>query len=307
MTAADGTRFIVLLASLMSTNLKADLYHHGLLRRPLLEGRSAEERRSYGSSALPLLDFQPSENGVVQLVWVRVSRNVFHNEASWRPDGGLVWTKLGSDSRQPKQMMHSGEDEPQHRKFPLVDVPVSLTRIVVGLSNLLRWASKSRAGGSWDFSKGIASSFALGLPKSDTLSCGVGPLSTELFLNNGTNDVRLQGLKPGQWAIVLIHNYFDALFDGPDSDNQQNGVLRAFPMKKQVRTFIPSSFHQLPFFYEDTHLSPSNHLLCSIPAGNLENTQLINAESIRSITSLSVRPRTPQITSSSPMSRNSCA
>ncbi|KAL9103723.1 MAG: hypothetical protein Q9163_001273 [Psora crenata] len=201
----------VLLAQLAASKPKVDLYHHALLKRPLVEDLLVQDGRETRGPTPPMLDFSPCENAVVQLIWVRVSQYVFLNSECFGPNGDIVWENLRHDTKVPRQSCFSNEAEPRYHKFPLMDVPMSPTRLITGLSSVLQWMSKSSIRGPWELSKGIASSFALSAPSSDTMSCGVGPFSTELSLNNGTNDISAQSLKPGQWAVVLIHEFFDAL------------------------------------------------------------------------------------------------
>ncbi|KAL9123949.1 MAG: hypothetical protein Q9217_006673 [Psora testacea] len=228
---------LVPLSTLASAKPTGDLYHHDLLRRPLL-GECDSFR---GQPPLPLLDFSAPADAVVQLVWVRLHGDVFVNPACCRPDGGIAWDKLKPDMNTHTQFSFGfAEKEPMYRKFPLVDVPMSLLRMVTGLSNLLQWIFHNDSRSVSRVSKCMANSFAVGALPSDTLCCGIGPLSTELYWNEGRHGVQLQGLKPGQWAIILIHDHYDAL-DQSWIDKiikpkiEESGRSPDFPLKKQVR------------------------------------------------------------------------
>ena len=233
------TYSLVSLSSLTSSKPKGDLYHHELLKRPLLDNRMGVEFYARCQPPLTFIDFSAPENAVVQLVWVHLSEYVYLNEACFRSDGGIAWSKLGPDTREPRQMSRgSDRGEPKYYKLPLVDVPMPLTRLIAGLSNVLQWMSKSDYVGTWEIHKGAASAFALGV-SSDTLSCGVGPLSTELYLNNGTREIQSQGLEPGQWAIVLINDFYDSMDQSWIDERikpkiEEAGRSSKIVMKKQV-------------------------------------------------------------------------
>ena len=222
----------------MALKPTVDLCHYELLKRPLLGSRLRDNYGIGTQPSLPLLDFSASDNRVVQLVWVPISGFVFRNPSCFQPNGSIDWSKLGPITGAPRQMFSISEEEPRYRQYPLIDVPMSLTRLVTGLSSMLQWTSRSDAGSTWEFSKGISGCFALGQTPSDTLSCGIGPFSTELSLNNGTNAVQSEGLKPGQWAIVLINTFFDARcqewIDSVMEPEIAKGRSFGFPLKKQV-------------------------------------------------------------------------
>ena len=228
-----------------------DLYHSDLLRRPIkdqpeayvgIESRSPDDDIAAGQVW--------RGSNVSQLVWIGITDGQALDR-SHRLESGLIdWKTL----RQEKRRSHfgwSGSDL-RYKRYPL-DMPLPTFKTVTGLLRLLKWGSLSQLYNTEDFSKGAACSFALAssIPGSKELGIGqgaggngfgIGALWASLYLDGTDGCIppsdAHEHLEPSQWAIVLIHEAFDAISQkylderqggksvGADSDSEDDNSLK---------------------------------------------------------------------------------
>ena len=194
-----------------------DLYHSTLYKRSITDSRTKLDDTGYYYRPLPRLDFtSQSLHSVVQLVWIGVQRSQLIHLANRRADGTTAWNTLTSDNKVPTRMSWFFNEGLQYKKFPLVDTPLPLARLITGFSHLMRWISAGSISGTHEFSTGAASCFSMPVTLPDGQSLAISPLSTELYLRNSDKHWGRQNqnyeepnLNPGQWAIVLIHECCD--------------------------------------------------------------------------------------------------
>ena len=162
------------------------------------------------------------DNSISQLVWVGVS----HEQAldkNHRLESGLIdWETL----RQEKCRANfdwSGNGL-GYIRYPL-DMPLSTARTTAGLLCLFQWGSSSHLYDVEQFSKGAALSFALASSiKSDRNpklgpagggdGLGIGPLGAGLYRDREYEPTPASDapeyLEPGKWAVVLVHEAYNA-------------------------------------------------------------------------------------------------
>lgn len=209
----------------MSTLLDdCDLYHSDLLRNPIkppparfcenTDSRSSDDAISAGQIC--------GGNNVSQLVWIALTDRQALDKG-YRLESGLIdWETL----RQEERRSRFGWSEAYLRyKRYLLDMPLPTLKTVAGLLRLLKWGSSSQLYDPEQFSRGAAFSFAtapfiasgneLGMgPVGRGNGFGIGPLGTTLYRDNTHERIpptdAHEHLEPGQWAIILIHEAFDA-------------------------------------------------------------------------------------------------
>lgn len=123
-----------------------------------------------------------------------------------------------------------------------MDIPLSTSRTVAGLLCLLKWGSTSNLYDIERFSTGAAFSFAKASPiKGDKVSSdnptgvrhapGIGPLAARLYRGSSyepdPSDHVLEHLEPGQWAILLIHEAYNAASQKCLDDRQRARSAKA--------------------------------------------------------------------------------
>ena len=209
-----------------------DVFHTELLRRSIKyskAGLGPPGRLNFSHPArlpsrpprLPLKPLTPSAGGnpVTQLIWIGLTRLQMVRLESYKPRESEYWDLLRADAEPVTyKPLATNLTMPIYNAFPLFDVPLSTTRLVTGLWNLLKRSSDRCVRKPWDFSAIAASSFAIGSLTSTfgsgpPTANGVGPLSTGLYLGNRMfypqfeeeSVCLLPELEPGQWAIIIIH------------------------------------------------------------------------------------------------------
>ena len=222
-----------------------DLYNSDLLRRAI-----KPERVSLRSDDTMPISHACGDNDISQLLWIGISDQQALDKSHRHGNGLIDWKTL----QQEKRRTNFGWSGPglRYKRYPL-DMPLSTSRTVAGLLCLFKWGSSSHVHNVEDFSTSAALSFAMAssIPRDKELKVGpvggsnelgIGPLASGLYRGssyerNPTDDV-LEHLEPGRWAIVLIHEAYNAMSqkdldrcqrgeqDGTDSDSEDGNPLR---------------------------------------------------------------------------------
>lgn len=202
-----------------------DMYTSDLMRRAMIPGSrgSLSDSKSRGAdNAVPARQ-ACANNDISQLVWIGVSYEQALDK-SHRLESGLIdWKTL----QQEKRRTNFGWSKPglKYKRYPL-DSPLSTSRTVAGLLCLLQWASASDIYDIEQISTGAALSFAMASsiqgnkessvnPTGVCRAPGIGPLVRGLYWGTSyerefSDDV-LEHLEPGEWAVILIHEAYNAV------------------------------------------------------------------------------------------------
>lgn len=236
----------------MSPLLKnCDLYESDLQRQAI----KPEPVRFRSDPGSPVVDAAVpvgrvcGNNDISQLVWIGVSDQQALDKDHRLENGLIDWKTLQEEKRRTNfSWSRSGL---WYKRYPL-DIPLSTFRTVAGLLCLFEWGSASKIYEIDDFGKGAALSFALASsihgdkelaigPAGVGSGCGMGPLAAGLFRDSsyepGPPDDAHERLEPGRWAVVLIHEAYNASSQkfldkcqrnrpaGADSDSEDDNPL----------------------------------------------------------------------------------
>lgn len=201
-----------------------DIYHSDLLRRPIKPqyDRYYRDTSSENSDDVMFAGEVRGGSSISQLVWIGITENQALDKNYHLESGSMDWQSL----RQEKELTTFGWSPSylRYKRYPL-DMPLSTFKTLAGLLRLLKWASSSRLYEPESFSRGAAFSFAmassilagsdLGIyPVGRGHGYGLGPLPKTIFLDSTHERIRPsdahEHLEPGQWAIVLVHEAFNA-------------------------------------------------------------------------------------------------
>ena len=221
----------------MSPLLKdCEIYHTDLFR----QGISDE--------AVPVGQVS-EDNSISQLVWIGVSDQQALDK-SLRLESGLIdWETLREEKRR-TNFGWSG-DGLRYKRY-LLDMPLSTIRTTAGLLCLFQWGSSSHLYDVEQFSTGAALSFALATPihgdknlkvgpAGGSNGLGIGPLAAGLCRDRNYKPTAANSaheyLEPGEWAVVLVHEAYNAMDQksldkcqrkepaGADSDSEDDNPL----------------------------------------------------------------------------------
>ena len=205
--------------SLCALGCACDLYHSGLLRRFVKQGK-------YGTVRPPLLhaNFAIGKNAVTQLVWLTLTREQTLASEYRKPDGSMSWDSLSAEGEPLGSNPLPFSKRLLYNACSLVHVPFSTTRLITGFWNLLEWGSYADVMDKSEVIKIAASSFAIGSSSCssrwNTSANGVSPFSTEPYPKNAKNfrivgsdgkSSRLTALRTGQWALLVIQRRWNGL------------------------------------------------------------------------------------------------
>ena len=223
---------------------ECDIYDTDLFRQAIKLGPGT----SLSDEAVPVGQVC-EDNSISQLVWIGVSDQQALDK-SHRLESGLIdWETL----RQEKRRTNFGwsGDGLRYKRYPLA-MPLSTIRTTAGLLCLFQWGSSSQLHEIEEFSKGAAMSFALASsikgdnnlkvgPAGGSNGLGIGPLAAGLYRDRGNMPTPAEDaheyLKPGQWAVVLVHEAYNATSQkyldrcqrkepaGADSDSEDDNPL----------------------------------------------------------------------------------
>ena len=204
---------------------ECDIYDTGLFRQSIEPVRSRDLPKfdsNDSDEAVPVVKVC-EDNSISQLVWIGVSDQQALDE-SHRLESGLInWETL----RQEKNRTNFGwsGDGLRYKRYPL-DMPLSTVRTTAGLLCLLQWGSSSHLYDVEQFAKGAALSFALASsikgdknpkvgPAGGGDGLGIGPLGAGLYRESDHEPSPAKAaheyLDPGEWAVVLVHEAYNAL------------------------------------------------------------------------------------------------
>ncbi|KAL9013472.1 MAG: hypothetical protein Q9173_001828 [Seirophora scorigena] len=252
-----------------------DVYHSALFRRPMeREGTIAYFHRK---ERLKVLQFGAA-NIVSQLVWVGTTTIQAGDSKLRLENGHCDWSSLKYSA---EAYSHDVDQhtELKYKNF-LLDVPSPAAKIVRSLQRLTQYLSK--VSGLEDWPKAAARCFAT-TSNLDDDGYSVGPFSTTLYqershgrdlVESGKN----HALMPGQWAIILVHEAFDArlrmIVDDYESKtiNDATEEPKTCPVQKQEPK--PKSLKRLRYAFVKalSDLDPSKqHLLVTDLSGYVED------------------------------------
>lgn len=201
-----------------------DIAHSELLRRPFLTKR----RDPYSETPEQVLHFDAS-NIASQLVWVGVSSMQSCDSKFRLENGQMDWKGLQYSVQACSRFSENSTLE--YKNF-LLDVPLPAGKMIHSLRRLLQYLSSPNLSWFEDWPKGAAGCFATtSILEEDGVGYSVGPLSTTLYRDDSRETLVESGkgrsLKPGQWAIILVHEAFDAK-DQESLDKRQIDILSRF-------------------------------------------------------------------------------
>ena len=225
-----------------------DFYSSDLLRqaiKPELERYPFDSKSKVPDDAVPVGQLYEN-NDISQLVWIGVSDQQALDKSHRLKSGLIDWQTL----RQEKGQTNFGWSGYglRYKRYRL-DVPLSTSRAVAGLLCLLQWGSSSHLYDVEQFSNGAALSFALAsaIKVDQTFAVGhcngigIGPLAPRIYRDRNLGptpaDDAHEHLEPGKWAVLLIHEAYNAASQkfldkcqrkeptGADSDSEDENPL----------------------------------------------------------------------------------
>lgn len=183
-----------------------EVYHSELFRQAIWT-----EGPRLNASSIPILEFA-APNIVSQLVWVGIPNK--HNfDPKFRLENGKFnWNTLEFSAESPRSM---GSAKPLGFKHYPLDVPLPPNKMAECLMQLLRFLTSPKMTWYKSWTTAAARCFAKVFTGANGGGYGVGPLS---FVLSHVADcwggdeewLRTGPLKHNQWAIILIHEAFDA-------------------------------------------------------------------------------------------------
>ena len=187
---------------------KYDVYHSELFRRAL----NLPYQSRYGAPPPPALQFNAPDN-MSHLVWVGISTDQSWDKKHRLEDGRFDWNTL-------KYSSHAGSG---FRRDPsltymtfMLDIPLPIAKTIKSLRRLLQYMPLVQTFPFDNVFVGVARCFATTSALDDD-GYSIGPLGQTLSEEpqsyprvDRAGSGRNQYLKPGHWAILLIHEAFDA-------------------------------------------------------------------------------------------------
>lgn len=204
---------------------ECELYHSDLLRRPI-------DSRHYKGVESEVWAY----NNVSQLVSIGISMQQALDKGHRLESGTVDWKSLRQEKHE--HMFDLDYSNLKYDRYPL-DIPLPTFKIVTGLLRLLKWGSSAHLYKADLLSRGAAFSFAmpslnldLGIgPMGLSSGFGIGPLGTTLYLDNTCERISPSDahkhLEPGRWAIILVHEAFDAINQGDLNEERQRQFAAA--------------------------------------------------------------------------------
>lgn len=186
---------------------KYDVYHSELFRRALYLPHLSR----YGAAPPPALQFDAPDN-ISQLVWVGISTAQSWDKKFRLEDGHFDWNTLKYSTH-----MGSGYGRDPNLSYMtfMLDIPLPIAKATQGLRRLLQYMPLVQTYPFDNVFAGGARCFATTSTLDDD-GYSIGPLSQTLseerqyLRDDPAGSGRNQYLKPGHWAILLIHEAFNA-------------------------------------------------------------------------------------------------
>ena len=230
-----------------------DLYHSDLLRRsikPQPDRFYADAVSARSDDAMPAGQIC-GYNNVSQLVWIGITAGQATHKSHRLGNGLIDWESLRQGDPQSNT---NSSSYLKYQRYSL-NIPLPTFKTVAGLLRLLKWGSSARPDiyVLGNFSKGAAFSFAMastipGDKDSGVDSVGggngfgIGPLEPTLYMDDIDDTIpahdALEHLEPGRWAIILIHEAFDARSQNEldeyrlEADSARKAKLRALASRE---------------------------------------------------------------------------
>lgn len=184
-----------------------EICHSDLFRRPLsTEGQ-------WDDPPLHTLEFS-APHTVAQLVWVGITSTQSCDSKLRLSTGQFDWSNMKYSVR--PSDAYSRDPSIKYKNF-LMDVPLPAGKMIHGLQRLLQYITSIDQYQFEEWPKAAARCFATTSALEDRVGYSVGPLSRILYRDEGRRErggVERSGkgrpLKQDQWAIVLVHEAFDA-------------------------------------------------------------------------------------------------
>ncbi|KAL9018655.1 MAG: hypothetical protein Q9185_004066 [Variospora sp. 1 TL-2023] len=217
-----------------------DIYHSALFRRPMYcEGCGA-----YFLAQKPVKALQFAATNIVsQLVWVGIRSRQSRNSKLRLENGQFDWSTL-KYSAGAYRFITRDTTNLQYKNF-LLDIPSPAAKIVHSFQRLTQYLSKVSYLEDWPMA--AARCFATTSNLEDG-GCSVGPLSTTLYQDQIIKEDRVEcgkdrTLMPGQWAIILVQEAFDARnqkeLDQPTLESSDDEEDKTGPAPEEEHKFRP--------------------------------------------------------------------
>ncbi|KAK0508339.1 hypothetical protein JMJ35_009423 [Cladonia borealis] len=264
--------------------VNCEVHHSELLRWALrdylfFKGRNSKER-------VPNTEF-PATGVVSRIVWTGLSATASIDRRNYLPNGRIAWENLKPQPRKDNWFDIGGQDL-EIRPYDLC-VPITPCKLVPGVLRLLQWAGSVRFATMTELSKGMACSLASSMPCTDGTGHGISLLNPSLYTNydwkmefewHSAKESRPFSLNPGEWALFLVSEAFDAS-DGsflngmldlrrkngePESGSfaQASGVNPAAPKDQDIK-FCPRKATSYALVTRVADSGPSQYMVADIP------------------------------------------
>ena len=143
-TRALQTLYLMGAPSSISMNDLTELQLPGDVYHPLLFERAHRAVRwKTPETGLPILDFPPREHSLRHIAHVAIPVRDRATGESNLPSSGIEWCNLIARSSNPglkhRYLLKRLDEKMQCRKYFLMETPMSLIRLVVGIRNLFQW------------------------------------------------------------------------------------------------------------------------------------------------------------------------
>ncbi|KAL8966570.1 MAG: hypothetical protein Q9197_005908 [Variospora fuerteventurae] len=250
-----------------------DIYHSALFRRPMYcEGCGA-----YFLAQKPVKALQFAATNIVsQLVWVGIRSRQSCNSKLRLENGQLDWSTLRY-SAGAYSFITRDTTNLQYKNF-LLDIPSPAAKIVHSFQRLTQYLSKVTYLENWPMA--AARCFATTSNLEDE-GCSVGPLSTTLYEDQIIQEDRVEcgkdrTLMPGQWAIILVQEAFDARnqkeLDQPTLESSDDEEDKTGPAPEEEHKFRPLKRLRYAFVKALSEPDPlKQHLLVTDVSGYVED------------------------------------
>lgn len=258
-----------------------DIYHSALFRRPMHN----DGVLAYFDRKEPLQALQfGGTNTVSQLIWVGTTSRQSCDSKLRLENGQFDWSSLkySADAYCAYHYLYlyTRDTDLKYKNF-LLDVPLPAAKTVHSLQRLTQYLYKLSWQENWP--KAAARCFAT-TSNLDDGAYSVGPLSTTLYqddTNNRHQDFVESGkgrpLMPGQWAIILVQEAFDARDQKSLDDRDFGGIVgteesETYPAHDNEFNFKPLKRLRYAFVKALSESDPSKqHLLVTGVSGYVED------------------------------------
>lgn len=193
--------------------VNCEVHHSDLMRWALRDYSFFNSRNS--KERVPNTEF-PATGVVSQIVWTGLSTTASIDRRNYLPNGRIAWENLTPEPGK-GQWLGMGQAL-EVRPYDLC-VPVTPCKLVPGVLRLLQWADSVHFTSTSDLSRGMACCLASSSPYIDGTGHGISFLNPSLYINHdwilewewrSAKESRPFSLNPGEWALFLVSQAFDA-------------------------------------------------------------------------------------------------